>query len=336
MVAISTRKNALDDFGTPAPSKTDPIGAMRAAGGLFGLKKVPLSEWSGRPANPDLYVVVRTDNGTVIGQVGNNYECFPNEEFFGPVAEKLVESGAQIERFQMLDGGTRSFMRLAWPEDKNLRIGNPKVGDIVGRRALISTSHDGKFAGKFMMQMLRLACENGMTIPVSCSYWTLIHSIGGRQSLIDLGQMIPTIERYVSQFQLTADIMAETPIVAGTDKAMKIIRKIADPANKADKKKNGEPNKAKGRVNRIAELFAGEQPEGDNRAVKDTAWGLYQAAVDFYTHESRIRRANESEQRFRSLLPNGSASNSIMRSWEIVIEGLGIKKKLEAAGVEVN
>ncbi len=39
MVASSVRINALDSFGTRVTSRTDPIKAMEAAGGLFGLRK---------------------------------------------------------------------------------------------------------------------------------------------------------------------------------------------------------------------------------------------------------------------------------------------------------
>lgn len=335
MVATSVRINALDSFGTKSPSKTDSYAAMKAAGGLFGLEKVPLSRFSGCPANDDLHVVVRTDTGQAIGQVGNNYECFPNEEFFGPVAEALVETGATIERFQMLDGGTRAFMRIAWPEDQNICIGKAKVGDIVGRRAIISTSHDGKFAGKFMMQMLRLACSNGMVVPVGSYDWALIHSKGGRQSLIDLAIMIPTIETYVRQFKVVGDILADIHVKSGGKLATTIISKIADPNDKADNRKDGEPNEARVRVNRITELFAGKQPLAENQAVKDTGWGIYQACVDHFTHGSRVR-GDRPEQRFKSLLPNGSASNEILRSWKIVIKELGVTKQLEAAVALVN
>ncbi len=334
VAAVSTRQNALDTFGTKSPSKTNPYEAMEAANGLFGLKKVPLSEWSGRPANDDLHVVVNTETDQAIGQVGNKYECFPNAEFFGPVADRLVETGATIERFQMLDGGTRSFMRLSW--DENICIGKPKVGDIVGRRALLSTSHDGKFAGKFIQQMLRLACENGMTIPVGSYEWGLVHSTGGHQSLVDLSTMIPSINTYVQQFQAAANLLAETPVEAGKGLAMDIIKAVADPQDKANDRKDGEPNTAKARVHRIAELFGGVQPGADNQAVKDTGWGLYNACVDYYTHGSRLRGSNPTEQRFRSLLPNGSASNAIMRSWKIVTEGLGITDELNVAVAEVN
>jgi hypothetical protein len=327
MVAANQRINALDCFGTRAPSKKDPYAAMKAAGALFGLKKVSLADWSGRPANDDLHVIVRTDTDAVIGQVGNNYKCFPNEEFFGPVAQSLVESGAQITRFQMIDGGTRAFMRLAWPEDQNLRIGPPKVGDIVGRRAILSTSHDGKHAGKFILQMLRLACDNGMTIPVGAYDTTLTHTVGGEQQLIDLQKLIPVIETYVRRFQVAADLLAATKVE--DDTADEIITRIADP------RETGK-NRAAERVGKIIELFNGKQPDADNRAIKGTGWGLYNAAVDFFTHDKGTRGENKDEQRFKSLLPGGPANREIVRAWGIVIDGLGVKKALDASLAATN
>lgn len=335
VIAVSTRINALDSFGSTVRSKKDPYAAMQAAGGLFDLRKIPLSEFAGVSANKELYVVVRTDNGQAIGQVGKKYEVFPNEAFFGPIAEALIEIGAQITRFQMLENGTRSFMRLVWSDDYNLCIGKPKVGDIVGRRAILSTSHDGKFAGKFTLQMLRLVCENGMTIPVGSYEMDMFHTVGGKQQLVELSDMMPTIETYIRQFQVAADMLADTPVKSGSDLANDIITKIVDPAKAAKDTSNGDPNMAKQRVNRVTELFAGKQPDADNVAIKDTGWGLYQSTVDFFTHSKGTRGGNEAEQRFKSLLPGGPANREIIRSWDIVTKGLGMDERIKEA-VKVN
>jgi len=335
MVANRITPNALDSFGTRSPSKSNPYFAMKAAKALFPLEKIPLSEWSGKRANPDLFVVVRTDTNTVIGQVGKKYECFPNEDFFGPVAEALVNSGAEISRFQMIDGGTRCFMRLAWGDDYNLRIGSAKVGDIVGRRAILSTSHDGKFAGKFVFQMLRLACSNGMTVPVGAYDISLTHTVGGRQQLVELTEMVPTIETYVHRYQLAADLLAATKVRAGGKTAMSIIRQVADPREIARTMDSGESNLAQKRVNRISELFGGDQPDSDNRAVKNTGWGLYNACVDFYTH-GLDGNDSRSEKRFKSLLPGGNASTEIVKAWNVVTKGLKIDEVLQTELATVN
>ena len=47
MVANLRDTNALDSFGVKSPSPTDPLAAMRAAGALFGLRKMSLSEFAG-------------------------------------------------------------------------------------------------------------------------------------------------------------------------------------------------------------------------------------------------------------------------------------------------
>lgn len=333
MVASNVRINALDSFGVKTPNKKDPYAAMEAARGLFPLQKVSLTEWSGKPANNDLFVVVRTDTGQVIGQVGANYECFDNRSFFGPVAESLVKhSGAEIERFQMLDSGTRSFMRLSWPKEKNLRIGRAKVGDIVGRRCTLSTSHDGKYAGKFNMMMLRLACSNGLMVPCGTYEIVLTHTTGGHTQLKDLQELVPTIDRYVTSFEAAANILVGTRVDPKSDLCREVVQKIADPNKAAKPTKAGEPNRAQTRINRIMGLFAGEQPGADEPEMKGTAWGLYNAFVDYCTHDKGTRGEDENEQRFRSLLPgSGSASREILRAWDVIVDGVGVRKEIEAA-----
>lgn len=323
--------NALDSYGVKSPSRVDPIKAMEAAGGLFGLKKVPLSEFAGKGANKDLFVVTRTDTGQAIGQVGKTYECFPNEAFFGPTAQALIDTGAKIDRFQMLDHGTRSFMRLSWPEDQNLVIGRPKVGDIVGRRCTLSTSHDGKWAGKFTLMMLRLICSNGMTVPVGQFEMGLTHTVGGHQQLIDLQKLIPMIERYVRQFEAASNILVETP--CKNDEALAVVQKMVDPTSKAGEKKGGGSNRALDRINRVMELFTGEQPGADSPECNGTGWGLYQAGNHYFTHEKGTRGKDEGLQRFKSLLPGGPASKEIIRAWDVVVDGLGVREQVDAACV---
>lgn len=334
MVATSVRTNALDSFGTKSPSKKDPVKALRAAGALFDLKKVSLAEFAGVKANSDLHVVVRTDTEQAIGQVGNTYECFSNEQFFCPTAEALIEIGAEIERVQILDQGTRSFMRMSWPDDMNLTIGRSKVGDIVGRRCTLSTSHDGKWAGKLTLQMLRLVCSNGMTVPVGKFDIALTHTVGGRQQLIDLPKLIPAIDRYVRQFDVAANILAQTPVA--DDKALDIITRIVDPTGKAGEKKSGGPNRAQNRISHIVGLFDGGQPGADTPECKGTGWGLYNAAVDYFTHEKGTRGEDERVQRFKSLLPGGPAQKEIVRAWDIVTDGLDISSQMRREVAAVN
>lgn len=336
MVTTSTRTNALDSWGTRSPSKTDPMAALKAAGGLFGLRKETLAEYTGKPANPDLHVVVRTGGDmpdTALGQVGNNYECFDNESFFGPTAEALIGTGARIDRCQLLDRGTRTFMRFSWDKDRNLIIGRPKVGDMVGMRGMLSTSHDGKWAGKFTLQMLRLVCSNGMTVPCGKFETTLTHTIGGHQQLADLTKLLPMIETYVRQFEGSANVLAETHIDMDDAKQRKnvwaIAAKMVDPAGKAGNKRDGSANRATERVNRVMELFGGGQPGATEREIAGTGWGLFNAGVDWFTHETGTRGENKGQQRFKSLLPGGPAATQIVKAWDAVVDGLGVRGEME-------
>lgn len=335
-MVVSRRVNALDTFGTPSPSKTDPMAALKAAGGLFGLRKVSLAEWTGKPANPDLHVVIRTGGGMseqVIGQVGNTYECFDNASFFGPTAQALIDTGARIDRCQLLDFGTRTFMRLSWGSDHNLSIGRSKVGDIVGRRAILSTSHDGKWAGKFTLEMLRLICSNGMTAAVGQFEMALTHTVGGHQQLTDLTTLLPMIETYVRQFEASANLLVDTPIDMSVEKQSKnawaIAAKMVDSAGKAGNKKDGKANRATERINRVMSLFGGEQPGADTPECQNTGWGLYQAGNHFLTHEKGTRGEDTGTQRFKSLLPGGPASKEIVRAWDAVVDGLGIRDSMK-------
>lgn len=332
MVRQSTRVNSLDAFGDQIPKtlRRNPEAALAEVGGDYGLEKKTLSEWSGMPANDDIHAIIRTDTGACIGAVGNKYKPFSNVEFFVPPAQALIDTGAEIERIQITDGGTRAFMRLSWSDEFNVKVGDRKVGDIVGRRAILSTSHDSKYAGKCILQMLRLACSNGMTIPVAPYEVTLIHTSGGEQQLIDMTELAPTIGDYVEKFEVASEIMAGTKV--SEKRTEELVVKVADPGGHASTNKDGSNNKAMDRVSTMLRLINGMQPEGDGKALKNTAWGVYQGCVDWYTH--RGGSTDDSELGFKRLLPGasgGSASKQIVKAWNVITSELDLTDQIKAA-----
>ncbi len=261
--------NALDRLGTRAETN-NPMDVIRAGGGDFGLTKEPLSRYI-PGSNPDLFVVRRNDTGAAIGQVGSYYELFPNREIFEPVANALIqETGAEIQRFGMMDGGAKAFMRIAWPDDKNIRVGGPEVGDIVGRRATIVTSHDGTWAATLAFQMLRLICSNGMVMPVGNAKFKLYHTKGGHSKLADITKMIPQIDEYVRRFEVSAGILADTPVASTSPQARDIVVSVVDSGKKAGETKTGDDNAAERRISTVLDLFDHNQAGADNRAVKGT------------------------------------------------------------------
>ena len=178
--------------------------------------------------------------------------------------------------------------------------------------------------------MLRLACSNGMTIPIGCYDETLIHSTGGHTRLKDLQKLAPRIEQYVSQFEQVSNLLVETPIKPSDPRCLEIVQRMVDPKKTAKELKGGGENRASERVNRVMRLFDGEQPEADNSSIKNTGWGLYQAGVHYYTHEQGTRGENEQEQRFKAQLPGGSANREIIKAWGAVTEGLGVADMVES------
>jgi len=332
-MVTATRQNALDTFGTAAIGGQGVEDIIRSGGGDFELRKVSLDEWSGKPCVPGHHVVVRTDTNTAVGTVGESYQPLDNMEFFVPIANELVsETGARIDRFSMLDGGAKSVMNLSWGKD--IRVGNAQTGDIVGRRAVITTGHDGKWAGKLILQAMRLVCSNGMTVPCGENEFSLTHGSGGSRKLADIVRLIPRISSYFEHFAEAASMMAETPILSSSDRCREIVQKIVDPEKKAGENKTGGFNRAAERVNTVLNLFADRQPGAEHEAVHNTAWGLFNAASDFYNHGKTIRGDNVEERRFRSLIPGkngGPAARDIVRAWGIVNDECGITEAIKAA-----
>ncbi len=322
--------DVLGSVGTRARKDETASALLRRVGADFDVEKKPLSEVLGRKygALDNQYVVVRKDTNEVIGQVGDNYTPMSNRDFFTLGDDLRLASKARILDFTMLDGGSRSVMRFAWPD--NIVIGDRRLGDIVAREGILSTSHDGRYAGKLHIMVKRLVCLNGMTVIDGdrSVCFPMRHSYCGEAQFEQIRKMVPKIDAHFDRFQARANILAGEKV--GLERAEKIIAKIMDPRTLAGENKDKSDNQAANRINTVTTLFDGGQPGSSLESVKGTAWGLYQAFTHYYNHERGTRGENQRELRYKAMLPESPVAKEMTKVFSGIVSELDLTDRMEA------
>lgn len=326
-MAAHTRINPLDALGTKVEKGMSVRDALNEAGAGFQVRKLPLKQvlGNGFSAPGDKSHVVVTDQGAILGMVGRNYTPVSHVDFMTPIAQQLVEAGAKIESVTTRDNGSHCYMRLTQGNEVKIGSQGSKVGDIIGAKLTLCSSLDGDFANKLSASMLRLACENGMTMPIGESEFTIPHETNLWKAMERVQYELPKIKSYFQQFAQAAEILANTRIEGS--QVRNIIAKIVDPNKAAKTLKNGNSNAAQRRIDRVASLFEGSQPDGHNIAIRNTAYGLWQAIGDVENHgfDNQV----DMDARYNRLLPGGQGVRNIARGFNVIIDELGIRQQID-------
>ena len=123
----------------------------------------PGEEEPRRVGVPRMLANVRSDTGAVLGVVGDGYRPLQNGDAFA-LADALVDSGeAHWIGAGSTRGGARvhALMRL----DREITIGGASGEDLLPL-LLVRNGHDGGLAVTVSVAPFRLACLNGMIVPV--------------------------------------------------------------------------------------------------------------------------------------------------------------------------
>lgn len=340
MVATASptdRVNPLDAIGTATLSGDMSADALKRSKLDFDVELVPVRNpetgkviCNGESDDPKYFYSVRKDTKAVLGIVESRYRAFQNRDVFSIADTMVEEDGARITRASALDDGSRCFMNLEWPKDKSVSV----LGDIVSRRAIIQNSHDGKYSAIIRLMPLRLACLNGMVIPVPAFSFEfrIRHTESGADRLNEARKIMSKAGQYFDTFGQVANRMARTELsVASAKLLLKAIPLLGKSTPISEKKRS-----------EIIDLFDGGQAGARHEAMRGTAWGFLNAVGEYADHAGRVRKSGGRSveiQRFKSAI-EGTGSRLKLQAYEAMLKdkdlGLGEYRKQLAAAVRSN
>lgn len=164
---ILANKPAWHGLGTVLPSTFTADDALSAGYLNWDVHLVPLTTVplvggandGARIAIPDKRAVVRSDNGTVIGVVGDRYTPVQNREVFEMIRDGIDRiagnlTPVQIESCGSFKGGAITFTCV---HTHQFEVGK---GDPIRTYAMFGNSHDGSSAFSCLNTSVRTVCNN--------------------------------------------------------------------------------------------------------------------------------------------------------------------------------
>ena len=187
--------------------------AIKFAGLDYSLFKNPL--WSvngdGKTIDvPNNFAIVRGDTGGVLGVVGKNYEIFQNSQAFSFFDTVIGEKLAVYETAGALYDG-----RIVWILAKlPAKVFIKGTDDVTDSYVLLSTSHDGSRGVTIMPTMVRVVCNNTLTMALgeySCSEGVRLRhtkTVHSKAALVSekLGIINVKIEEYNSKINAMSKV----------------------------------------------------------------------------------------------------------------------------------
>ncbi len=104
---------------------------------------------------PNFYATIRTDNETVLGVVGKDYEVVQNVDAFSFFDAIVGGDGIQYETAGALGKGERIFITAKLPD--YIKVGKD---DLIEQYLFLTTSHDGFGSITAAFTPVRIVCNN--------------------------------------------------------------------------------------------------------------------------------------------------------------------------------
>jgi phage/plasmid-like protein (TIGR03299 family) len=313
-----------------APGAGSSAAAMIDAAGLaWTVEQHPVEAVLGNPDSgepsrvsvPRVVANVRSDTRAVLGIVGEGYEPLQNRAAFA-FCDAITDSGeAHWLGAAETRGGARvhALMQL----DREIRIGNAE-GEEVLPLLCFRNGHDGGLAVTISAAPFRLACLNGMLLPLEGTErtWKARHTANLDARLADARRTLGIAWRYYDELEeVGGRLLRERISPAEFERFLAQLVPLPQPRGDAT---NG--GRAVRNAERVREAIAtAYRATPDLANITGTRWGALQAVTTYVDHvqptratagrshqEARFERATEPtalKDRALALLTEGGSQS---------------------------
>jgi phage/plasmid-like protein (TIGR03299 family) len=290
-----------------SPDEAHDAASMIAAAGLgwtVEQHRLEAVDQSARLPVPRHVANVRSDTRAVLGVVGEGYEPLQNRAAFA-FCDGITDSGqAHWIGAGATRGGARvhALMRL----DREIRIGGAEGEDVLPLLCF-RNGHDGGLAVTVSVAPFRLACLNGMLLPIEGAQrtWKARHTANVEAKLADARRTLGIAWRYYDELErLGGRLIAER--LGESEFERFLARLVPLPEPRPDATGGGRAVRNVERVREAIRTAYRATPDLD--AIRGTRWGALQAVAAYVDHvqptrqtagrttaEARFERATEAQ-----------------------------------------
>lgn len=261
--------------------------------------------------DPRRVVNVRRDNNEPLGIVGKNWTGPQNFEAFDFVDNLVDDGSAKWLGGGEADGGRRIFM-LAQVAREII------VGGDQDERCLpllfLSNGWDGGLAITVTVAPFRLACLNGMTIPLEgyARTWKAQHRSGINERMGEARRTLELSIGYITQFETLADQLITTKVDDGEFKRF-LERLVPMPTTTDDTDSKGGKRALTNAIQMRALIDSCYRTSDDLANIKGTAWGVYNAVAEYADWHAPQRGARQEEQKLQRAMNDNPLKNKAFK-----------------------
>jgi len=145
---------------------------------------------------PDFFATIRTDNESVLGVVGKDYEVMQNTDAFSFFDAIVGGDGIQYETAGALGKGERIFITAKLPG--YIRVGND---DLIEQYLFLTTSHDGGGSITAAFTPVRIVCNNTLNAALHnhSNAFKIRHTANAKERLEEAHKLMGITNRLSSQ-----------------------------------------------------------------------------------------------------------------------------------------
>ena len=260
---------------------------------------------------PNRVGLVRSDTGTVLSIMSENYQVVQNTEAFRFVDDVLGGPDLRFNAGGSLYGGGRVWLSAVM--DRDIYIGGDP-DEKVDPYIMFANSHDGSLAVSAWITPIRIACQNALNFSrlTAKRSWKARHTKNVMGKHVEARQMLGIASRYFDDLQEVGDALIGTKVDRAQMYRM-VTRLFPLPEGKrADEVEDG---RSKTMVLNRREAVMDCLNADDLANVKGTAWGFVQAVADWDDHHRHAK--NDDIRVNRTLFTASSAKD---RALEIARE----------------
>ena len=217
----------------------------------------------------------RSDTKQTFGVLGDGYEVIQNEEV-AEFAEIIIgEAGAFFDTGGALFGGSKVFYSLMLPETI---LGSENIG----KRMIVSSSHDGTGSVLNLMSLIRPVCNNTLSCAIrgSKDKVSIRHTKNWKNKVEEVRRVLKIANNHFTAIEEAFDKLRSEKV---SDSYSQAFINTLFPAT-SSKGDNKIPKQTMDRREKVQELFLrGKGNEGK------TKWDLFNGTTEYIDHHSSGR-----------------------------------------------
>lgn len=262
---------------------------------------------------PKFYATVRTDNDTVLGVVGKDYQVVQNSDAFSFFDAIVGGEGIQYETAGALGKGERIFITARLPD--YIKVGSD---DLIEKYLFLTTSHDGFGAITAAFTPVRIVCQNTLNAAVRNSTNTIKirHTAGAKERVKGAHKLMGITNTLSRQLEELFNRWSRIQI---TDKQVRSLIQMAMAPNREVLKdlQAGLADELSTQYRNICDAvyeYAMSNPSQQLATTKGTLFGAYNAVTGYFQN---VRDYKSEEAKLKSILIGGNAQMKTQKAFNL-------------------